>query len=537
MNNIPDFYPTPAKLIDKMLEGIKLEEISTVLEPSAGKGDIVDRLIEKSKLNSTMWRRDQHFDIDTIEINQNLRHVLKGKNYRVVHDDFLTYQTYKRYDLILMNPPFSNGDLHLLKALKIQESGGKVVCLLNAETIKNPYTNIRMDLVQQLEEYNAEIQYLTGAFSEAERRTDVEVALIKVNVPATAKQSLILNDLKQEEVYRTGLDTKEEIVEKDPLKKIVAQYNYEVQAGLKLITEYQAMRPYILKSLKGNADSPILSLTIDATEKNHCNIWNTYIEKVRYKYWEVLFQTEAFSNIFTSKLRSEYYERIKDLQHYDFSLYNIYSLQAEIAKTMSTSIEKTIIALFDDLSRKYHWYDETSKNIHFYNGWKTNQSWYINKRVIIPLNAYSWGELHIRYNAEERLRDIERALDYLDGGNTTDFEDLAAALQRAEREKQTSKIQLKYFTVTFYKKGTCHIEFTNLDLLKKLNLFGSQRKGWLPPSYGKANYDDMTPEEKTVIDDFEGAAEYRKVMANREYFIQESVGLIMLEGPKEKVAS
>ena len=36
-----DFYPTPKELGKKMLQGIDLGFISTVLEPSAGKGDLI----------------------------------------------------------------------------------------------------------------------------------------------------------------------------------------------------------------------------------------------------------------------------------------------------------------------------------------------------------------------------------------------------------------------------------------------------------------------------------------------------------------
>ncbi len=39
-----EFYPTPKKLIDKMLEGTDLSMVFSVLEPSAGKGDIVEVL-------------------------------------------------------------------------------------------------------------------------------------------------------------------------------------------------------------------------------------------------------------------------------------------------------------------------------------------------------------------------------------------------------------------------------------------------------------------------------------------------------------
>ena len=82
--------------------------------------------------------------------------------------------------------------------------------------------------------------------------------------------------------------------------------------------------------------------------------------------------------------------------------------------------------------------------------------------------------------------------------------------------------------VTFYKKGTCHIEFTNLDLLHKFNLYGSQRKSWLPPSYGKEKYEDMTQEEKQVVNEFEGEQSYKKVMLKKDYYIVETSKLLML---------
>ena len=112
MVNIPDFYPTPGSLIERMLEGIDLKTINTILEPEAGKGDIIDYI--KNYINAHEYNFRYHkLDIDAIEINPNLRHILRGKSYRVVHDDFLTYETYKKYDLIIMNPPFSDGDKHL----------------------------------------------------------------------------------------------------------------------------------------------------------------------------------------------------------------------------------------------------------------------------------------------------------------------------------------------------------------------------------------------------------------------------------------
>lgn len=50
---------------------------------------------------------------------------------------------------------------------------------------------------------------------------------------------------------------------------------------------------------------------------------------------------------------------------------------------------------------------------------------------------------------------------------------------------QIKKIPLRFFDITFYKKETRHMEFTNMELLNKFNIYASQSKGWLLSCYGK----------------------------------------------------
>ena len=42
-----DFYPTPAELGKRMLQDVDLRFVTTVLEPSAGKGDLIRCLAEE----------------------------------------------------------------------------------------------------------------------------------------------------------------------------------------------------------------------------------------------------------------------------------------------------------------------------------------------------------------------------------------------------------------------------------------------------------------------------------------------------------
>ena len=524
------FYPTPETIANKMLEGIDFTFIQTVLEPSAGKGDLIAAVQAKNDSNKYSYNHHS-IDIDAVEIDPDLRALLKGNEIRVVHDNFLTMHTSKHYDLIVMNPPFSEGDKHLLKALEMQQNGGRVVCLLNAETIRNPYSNTRKDLVRKLKEYDASIEYVQNAFLDAERKTDVEVVIVKVNIPEKKPESKILQDLRKESVIPEE-ETESSfggIVINDVIKAAVQSYEFELKAGFQLIDEFRAIAPTLSTSFEDNS-KPILSLKVDGKDASQ----NAFVKSIRRKYWRALLDNKEFSGLLTSNLRDQYYSKINELVDYDFSLYNIYSIRLEMSQQMCKGVEETIVDLFDEFSHKHYW-SECSNNIHYYNGWKTNSAYKINKKVIIPLRGwrdleYSWGGFNpTHYDVVKKLHDIERVFDYLDGGEDT-TRNLEWILKDAEQTEQSRKISCKYFYLTFYKKGTCHIEFKDQRLLDKFNIFGSQHKGWLPPSYGKKSYQTMTKEEQAVVDEFQGEKEYEKVMANKDYYMFDSSSVLMLEG-------
>lgn len=562
-----EFYPTPQSLVEKMIEGIKWEYVHTILEPSAGKGDILREIAK------TSWYDD--FDVDCIEIDPNLRQILKYnfseerkdtletknraltptsrwnvKTYRydtieltksqkaekeeleaelktffahgihIVHDDFLTYNPFKQYDLIIMNPPFSNGDKHLLKALKMQEKGGSIICLLNAETLRNPYTDTRKELVRQLNKYNAQIQYIENAFVSAERRTGVEVALIKVFIEQVKEESDIYNRLKEAEKYEDNFDpTVTDLEVSDFIKASVNMFNLEVKSGLELIRQYKALIPYMACSFDDTfySKEPILQLKVG---DDKIKTVNEYVKKVRYKYWRALLANPKFVGKLTSKLQNEYREKVGKLKDYDFTEFNILTLSAEMNAQIKRGVEDEIIAMFDRLTEEHSYYPECSKNRHLYDGWKTNKAHKIGKKVIIPCYGVfdSWDGKPRTYKAREVLEDIERILNFLDGGMTQEVDSWGRLKIWIERSI-TKNLELKYFTATFYKKGTVHLTFTCPELIERFNIYAAQNKAWLPPNYGKTKYKDMTAEEKAVVDSFQGEAAYNEVMAKAEYYL------------------
>ena len=77
-------------------------------------------------------------DIDCIEPDPLLQSILRYKGYPVISDDFLSFHTHKKYDLIMMNPPFASGASHLMRAIELQKSSGNIICILNANTVNYP---------------------------------------------------------------------------------------------------------------------------------------------------------------------------------------------------------------------------------------------------------------------------------------------------------------------------------------------------------------------------------------------------------------
>lgn len=527
-----NLYPTPDWLIDKMLSKVELRSIRNILEPSAGLGSIIERI--KSKLSQQDLK---YLNIDAIEIDkENLVPILKSKNIKVVHDNFLTYNSAKSYGLIIANPPFDNGCRHLLKMIEMQEkNGGEIVCLLNAETIKNSFSNDRKLLLSKLDKYSADIEFIENAFAseDSARKTNVETALAYVKIDKQYENSVIIDHLKKEEEYKIQQNYSNHVVSNDFMEQIIAKYNFEINAGVKLINEYEQLLPIMSRNFDQD-NSPILELIVfdEKHNRDYDSLVNKFIKKIRYKYWKTLFRSKEMSNLLTNELRTQFYDKLEELQDYDFSLYNIEQIKLDIQYMLRDSLEKTILQLFDTLISYAHW-DGYKGNIHYYNGWKTNSAHKVSdKKNILPWSAYGmWGDRFSPsyYSFADKLRDIHKVFTYLDNGKTEVEDDILDVLKKAEEDGQTRGINLGYFTIDCYKKGTIHAYWKRPDLIEKLNIQGSKNKGWLPPSYG-SEYETMTQEEKDVIDSFQGREEYERVIQDKNFYLGGVSSLLAITG-------
>jgi hypothetical protein len=119
--DLPGFFPTPRPVIERMLELAEVETHHRVLEPSCGKGDILDALKEEC----------DGIELIAIERNRTLEDVLSAKGHEVTFADFLEHAG--SYDRVVMNPPFEElQDItHVKHAYSLLTPGGRLVSVMS----------------------------------------------------------------------------------------------------------------------------------------------------------------------------------------------------------------------------------------------------------------------------------------------------------------------------------------------------------------------------------------------------------------------
>lgn len=120
------YFPTPEDLGAEAAEWLgPVADDDQCLEPSAGQGGLAQFLPQ----DRTLCVEASRFMVD----------VLKTKGYTVEHDDFLRWvkTTDKRFDKILMNPPFSEGraEAHVRTAAGLLSEGGVLVAIVPASHV------------------------------------------------------------------------------------------------------------------------------------------------------------------------------------------------------------------------------------------------------------------------------------------------------------------------------------------------------------------------------------------------------------------
>lgn len=520
--NSNNFYPTKQatayKLFSMFYEADKKKFLNCVhlLEPSAGKGDLIEsfynfltdkevKIYEDINSKESNVRKQLYYNrekiykeklkkykFDIVEIDETLRNILLGKGYNLVGRDFLEWSVPKFYDLIIANVPFDNGTQHVLKMIQIQERmGGAILCIINAETLKNPYSKERKILVEKLKSYNAKIEYLENEFSDAERKTDVEIAMIYVNIPMKNNEDgLFNNNFSKLNEEKINIENMNEVAKKmNTLERLCFEFN----VCRKNVIELYEKKARIEKTFKGLGIDTELGIVNSSNYTSHSHTLdvNEFISKINLKYWNKLIEETDLRSKLPSSLKDTFDYGIERQKDIEFNIDNVMYFYYGLLEAIPENYNKCVADIFKKCTYE-HCYTSSvwNKNIHMYTGWKTNCAYMIKGKCIIPFYNDSY-----LYRIPDLLQDLNVVFNNISGLKyDINTKDILEKIKNNEKNIDTG-----HFLLDVYKKGTIHIKFKNEDHLRIFNVLAGKGSNALPPDFGKKKYNSMNEEEKEIV--------------------------------------
>jgi len=505
-----EYYPTPAPVIEQMIDGLAIAG-KVGYEPSAGAGHIVEHL-----------KKEGTAAILATEKDDDLRAILQTKSCTLLGEDFFKIESHQisHVDFIVMNPPFSNGAQHIVHAFNIAPPGCKIRALCNIESIRNAYSKSREELKTIVDTYGL-YEDLGNCFSMADRKTDVNVALIRIDKPGAQSDSEFEGFfMEDEQEAKTGAGLMPYNIVRDMVNRYVAAvkiFDEQLETAVKL-SELTA-------GVYGG------SLGMQVTRNGAPLARNEFKKGMQKAAWNHIFSKLNMKKIATKGLKEDINKFVEKQQYIPFTMRNVYRMLEIVIGTTGARMDKAILEVFDRVT-SYH-----DDNKYGLEGWKTNSHYLLTRRFIMPsLTSIAYGGgIEANYSSHnfELVEDLVKALSHVSGQNYDEMISLNDfinyhyvlmmsdgsyaqgaygpiksrraddwELTRGQETRPGSVIKHNdlrwgewfewgYFRIRCYKKGTIHFEFKDEKVWADFNQRVAKLKGFpLPEKRAQTAYQE-----------------------------------------------
>lgn len=484
------FYPTPPDLARRAWAKFEDQDFVRVLEPHAGNGDLATAH-PKNQDNHT----HRHILPDCCEIDIARHATLHEKHLNVVGMDFLKFKPGAIYSHIVMNPPFNEGVKHVLHAWEIIWDG-EIVAIINAETVRNPFSAERKLLASIIDRYG-EVEFIENAFAvtEAERKTSVEVALVYLRKEANVSEDIVgpmLDEMKRDGVTSDILaDGYHEMHEVAIPNSVIENSVIAFNAAVKVMREavfaearsgyYARLLGDTLATMNGEMDGN-MSTRRDSSVDFVKNVTGKRYDELKDRAWAGILRsakvTSKLSSAAQKRVESEF-EKIKQLE---FTVEAIYGFLCGIIDSQGQIQIQMCCDVFDLFSR-YH-----DDNTVFFKGWKSNSKHRTcgmrlkTTRVVLPGHKTDNHQSNLDWDSRQMLKDFDKVFAMLDGKAEV-HDGLEYAFNHHFKELRAGKrIPSAYFDVRYYRGiGNIHLFPKSKNLIDRLNRLVGRERAWLPP--------------------------------------------------------
>ncbi|WP_127846180.1 DUF4942 domain-containing protein [Psychroflexus aestuariivivens] len=463
-----NFYPTPESVISMMTADLDIQE-KIILEPSAGKGNIVDFL-----------NKHQAKEVLTFEKETDLATIVKQKSTFLGHDflEEATAENLSHIDYIIANPPFDQAEHHILKMWEVAPEGCTILSLCNMETIMNGFSRKRRQLELLINE-NGEVNDLGNCFATAERKTNVEVNLVRLFKP-------VVSDFNKFDGFFMDEDNDPQgngILPYNEIRNIVQSYVGAVEKFDEVKSTVESLNRYAKPIGASGSFSYSVTYGDTVTDKAH------FAKTLQKTAWKHVFNKMKIEKFVTSGVMQKVNEFVEVQSKYPFTMKNIYRMIDIIVQTREQTFNKSMIEVFDKITKHHH------KNRYEVEGWKTNKSYLVDKKFILDwVTEIGFdGQFSIRYNGNQnKMNDLHKVLCFLTGESPKDtMREDKDGNHPPIRELSMWPHQLNlefgiwydwgFFQIKGFKKGTLHVKFKDEKVWEKFNRKVAEIKGFELP--------------------------------------------------------
>ncbi len=455
----PDFYPTPPEVAATMLDPIDLRG-RTVVEPSAGSGNLVRECLALDA-----------GEVLAVEPEPQLRAILAAiPGCMLIGNDWMQVQAEQisHADLIVMNPPFSADEHHILHAWEIAPPGCEIVALCNLNTIGQYNRNRRSQQLCTLIEQYGDSQDLGECFQDAERPTRVSVGLVRLTKPGqrvSGADEFVWFFLWPDDLEAQG----QGLIRYRRSRELVNRY---VEA-CRVFDEQLTLGVQLQAAVGGIYRGEV---AVQTTMEGCPATRNRFRKELQKAFWKVVLDEMLPQALATSQLQGDINRFVEQQTKVPFTERNLFRMLQIIAGTSEQRINRAVEAVFDELTKYTH---ENRWNVE---GWKTNEQYLFGQKFIIPyLAELSWSGkgMSIKSGSSmDRIRDLIKALCYITGREYAEMQDPACGF----RDIWPGEWQdWGFFEFKLFKKGTGHFRFKDLEDWAALNGRIAKIKGYSLP--------------------------------------------------------
>ena len=459
-NDTEQFYPTPRYLALRMAKHVPLEAQS-LLEPSAGYGALMGA-VDSNRPYGSPYLSKYWCEINEERSKALRRHCRHG----YLGDDFLATDIDKTFDCVIMNPPFNKAEEHFLKAYKLLKNNGTLICLVSKETLKEHSKKEKL-MYQFIRRNEHTIEIIEDAFNrkESKRKTDVTCALIVLKKTSfNESETVDISDdftYKKNELVKHVDNSSKALISHDYVQGLINHYNLTLKEYDNAMIAHQKL----VNAFPKDIDKKMIPM-FESSE----NFKKDFTEKC----WAKIFDKTEIKNYMTKNMENEFQEFQVKQQNVEFNMTNI----KQLIQNLMLSVNDITLTAVKDMFEKFTAYSE--KNTNHHEGWKTNSSYKVNEKLILPdILAYKYNyEPHPREVSHVSMRfleDIEKTICLAIGKR---FEDVSI------KNRSTIEYALgrnlcnddfgvwhdsAFFKVKIFKKRTMHLVWKDKEVLNLIN--------------------------------------------------------------------